>query len=202
LYDDAAPMNLPSTLRVKISSEAAEFISVTPVVVQEMKLEELVSAILSAVGKDAPRVREILSRGTQVVGGSRLRWDRIEVADADISRLLAKFPDPDPGRPFDPQRCEHFILRGAAVQIAINSESARRRRWLRSRSFWDAILSVAIGVTYAGYSYKECADHYRLALDGPRQHALKEAARLLPFSTLVRQIDASVLDSIDFFVKR
>jgi hypothetical protein len=195
-------MNLPATVRVKISSEAVEFISVTPVGVQQMKLEELISAIVSAVGKDAPRVREILNRGTQVIGGSRFRWDRLEIAEPDVERLLASFPDPDPRRPFDLERCEHFVLRGPAAQIAVETESARRRRVFRRRSFWDEISALARGVTYVGYSYKERADMYHLAVDAAGQQTLRDAARLLPFSALVGQIERAVLDSIDFFVKR
>ena len=195
-------MNLPSTVRVKISSESVESISMTPVVVQEMKLEELISEIVAAAGKDAPRIRETLHRGSQVIGGSRLRWDRLDVAEPDVERLLARFPDPDPQRPFDGQRCEHFLIRGPAAQIAMDNESARRRRLFRRRSFWDEISTLTRDVTYAGYSYKERADVYRLILDTARERLVKEAARLSPFSAIVRQIESAVLDSIDFFVKR
>ena len=195
-------MNVPSTVRVKISSEAVESISVTPVVVHEMKLEELIAAIVSSAGKDAPRVRETLHRGTQVIGGSRFRWDRIDIPDAEVERLVAVFPDPDPKLPFDANRCEHFVIRGPAVQIAIDSESARRRRLFRSRSFWDEISRLAHDLTYAGYSYKERADIYRLNLEASAQQKVREAARLSPFSTIVRQIEGAVLDTIDFFVKR
>ena len=97
-------MNLPSTVRVKISSESVESISMTPVVVQEMKLEDLISEIVTAAGKDAPRIRDTLHRGSQVIGGSRLRWDRLDMDEQDVERLLARFPDPDPGRPFNAQR--------------------------------------------------------------------------------------------------
>jgi hypothetical protein len=174
----------------------------TPVVVQEMKLEELISEIVTSAGKDVSRIRETLHRGSQVIGGSRLRWDPIDATEPDVARLLAQFPDPDPGRPFDAQRCEHLVIRGPAAQITIDNESARRRRLFRSRSFWDEISPLTREVTYAGYSYKERADIYRLNLDTARQRFVKEAARLSPFSALVRQIEQSALDSIDFFVKR
>jgi hypothetical protein len=56
-------MALPEVIRVKLSSEDAGAISITPVVVQEMLLRELVEHMLGVVGKDHARVREILIRG-------------------------------------------------------------------------------------------------------------------------------------------
>ena len=67
-------MALPPTVRVKLSSEAAESISLTPVVVQEMPVRELVEHMLGVTGKDEARIREMLLRGTLVSGASRFRW--------------------------------------------------------------------------------------------------------------------------------
>ena len=67
-------MALPPTVRVKLSSEAAESISITPVVVQEMPVGELVEYMLGVTGKDEARIRELLLRGSLVSGASRFRW--------------------------------------------------------------------------------------------------------------------------------
>ena len=167
-----------------------------------MKLEELFAAIVSATGKDAARIRETLHRGSQVVGGSRYRWDRLDLDDAHIARLLAPFPDPDPIRPFDRERCQHFVIHGPASHIAIEVDAAKRKRLFRRRSLWDEIAELTRGVTYSGYSYKERADMYRLVLDHTQQAQVRAAARLSPFSTLSRQIETAALYSIEFFVTR
>ena len=49
-------------------------ISITPVVVREMPLRELVEYMLGVTGKDEARIRELLLRGTLVSGASRFRW--------------------------------------------------------------------------------------------------------------------------------
>ena len=56
-------MALPPTVRVKLSSEAAESIALTPVVVQELPMRELVEHMLGVAGKDEARIREMLLRG-------------------------------------------------------------------------------------------------------------------------------------------
>jgi hypothetical protein len=195
-------MSIPSIVRVKISSEAAGAISLSQVVVQDMRLEELVSAIVSSTGKDAARVRLVLERGTLIAGASRLRWDRIDVSDDDIHGLLASFPDPDPDRPFNPARCERFVLHSGTERIPLDTSAAARKRLFRSRSFWDEVIDISGDVTYEDYSYKEAADVYKTVLDTDRRRRLREAARLVSHSSIARQLEAAKVDTIEFFVKR
>src|SRR5947209_1270577 len=103
-------MALPDRIHVKLSSEAAESISITPVIVREMPLRELVEYMLGVTGKDEARVRELLLRGTLVSGASRFRWSGWEADAPSIAELLRTFPDPEPGRPFAPARCVRAIL--------------------------------------------------------------------------------------------
>ena len=63
-------------------------------------------------GKDEGRVRELLLRGTLVSGASRFRWAGWEADPQALLDLLATFPDPEPARPFTPDRCVRAILRG------------------------------------------------------------------------------------------
>src|SRR6476659_10988077 len=105
-------MSLPERIRVKLSSEAAEAISLTPVVVREIPIRELVEYMLGVTGKDESRVRELLLRGTLVSGASRFRWNGWEADPQALIDLLATFPDPEPERPFAPERSVRAILRG------------------------------------------------------------------------------------------
>jgi hypothetical protein len=91
---------LPETIRVKISSEAAESLSLTPVVVREMPVRELVQAMLGTAGKDQARIHELLLRGSLVSGASRFRWQGWDADREAIASLLQSFPDADPRRPF------------------------------------------------------------------------------------------------------
>ena len=77
-------MSLPPTVRVKLSSEAAESISITPVVVQEMPVRELVEYMMGVTGKDEARIAELLLRGSLVSGASRFRWVGWEAAREDL----------------------------------------------------------------------------------------------------------------------
>ena len=96
-------MALPQTVRVKLSSEVAEAISITPVVLQELPVRELVEHLLGIAGKDEPRIREMLRRGTLVSGATRFRWAGW---DADVAKASANcwrlFPTPIPPGPLPP----------------------------------------------------------------------------------------------------
>ena len=87
-------MPLPSNVRVKLSSEVAESISITPVVVREIPIRELIEHMIGITGKDEGRVHELLLRGTLVSGASRFRW-----AGWDADRRhwdTGQLPDPIP----------------------------------------------------------------------------------------------------------
>src|SRR5262245_35923567 len=112
-------MSLPGSVRVKLSSEAAEWISITQVVSQEMAVRDLVEYMLGVTGKDESRVRELLLRGTLVSGASRFRWQGLDAAPEEIRTLLASFPDPEPERPFISGHCIRAIFRGGRAAIEI-----------------------------------------------------------------------------------
>src|SRR5262249_5318842 len=112
-------MALPQTIRVKLSSEVAESISITRVVVQELPMRELIEHILGVVGKDESRIREILLRGTLVSGASRFRWPGWEADAESLRESLAAFPDADPSLPFAAARCIRATLRGGRQTIEI-----------------------------------------------------------------------------------
>lgn len=174
----------------------------SPVVAQEMAVEEFIGILLGSTGKDRVRLRDLLLRGTFVSGASRFRWQGLEVGDQELAVLLARFPDSDPNRLFDPALCTRLIIRGRKGSIILESKDARRRRFFCRRSLWDELIRLMDSPEYVEYSYKERADRYRLHLNEDARRRVREAARLSPFSTIVRQIESSSLDSIDAYVGR
>lgn len=196
-------MALPETIRVKLSSEAAEAISLTPVVVRDIPVRELAEHMLAAAGKDEARVREILQRGALVSGGSRFRWTGCEAAIEEVRALLGTFPDPDPTRPFARDRAIHATLRSARGPIAIPRAAAERKGVFQRATFWGVLLDLAAPtLAYAGYSYRDRADRYAGALAGETLERLREASALLRYTTLREHIRISAIHAVEVLVER
>jgi hypothetical protein len=197
-------VGLPDRLLVKISSEAAESVSITPVVVREMPVRELIETMLGATGKDAARLHGLLLRGSFVSGASRLRWQGWDAELPAIEAMLATFPDPEPGRPFARALCIRALLKGGAARIEIAREAGSQRRLFSSRSFWDALMDLAAASAprYVGYSYRDRADHYILGLGTAEAELLRSCAGTLRFSTLEAQVSRARIDAIELFVER
>ncbi len=194
---------LPDTVRVKISTEAAEYMALTAVVARELALRELVEMMLGVTGKDPARVHELLLRGTLVSGASRLRWAGFDAGTGDVETLLASYPDPD--RPFAIEQCVRVVLRGPNCRIEITREAGRQRRMLRRRTFWAALgeaVAAAGTPAYAGYSYKDRADRYTLPLPGPIAARLRHSASSLRYSSLDLAVRRSVFDHVELYVAR
>jgi hypothetical protein len=197
-------MPLPDAVRVKLSSEAADAISLTPVVVREMPLRELVEYMLGVTGKDEARVRELLLRGTLVSGASRFRWAGWEAEPGAIAELLATFPDPEPSRAFAAARCTRMVLRGGRQAIEIPRQAAERTSFFRRATFWNLLLEVAgkSDVRYQTYSYKDRADVYQAALDPAAAQRLRANARMIAYSILRDRIARQLYTSLELFVGR
>lgn len=197
-------MGLPATIRVKLSSEEAGAIAMTPVVMREMPLGELVALMLDLAGKDAARVRELLLRGTLVSGASRYRWEGWPADLGDLGELLASLPGPDPGRPFVADRCAQVWMRGASLRAGVPQAALTRRRLLHRRSFWDVLMEAVAGggLEYAGYSYKDRADRFRLKVTDEVSRRIRENAGLLCYTSLENQIRLGRLESVEFLVER
>jgi hypothetical protein len=197
-------MALPEIIRVKLSSEGAEAISITPVVARDMPTRELVELMLAITGKDSGRLKDLLLRGTLVSGASRFRWVGWEAERADIETMLATFPDPDPLRSFDAGRCGRVILRGSGFRLELPRRVAEERRFLRRRSYWDAIVEslAEARISYVDYSYRERADVFRAQFAAPGVKKLRESANLLKYVTLARQVESTLIESADLLVER
>ena len=195
---------MPQTIRVKLSSEVAESIALTPVVVQEMALRDLIEHVLGVTGKDEARIRDLLLRGTLVSGASRFRWAGWEAEAAALTELLATFPDPEPHRAFAPAGCTRAILRGGRQVIDISRDAGARKGMFQRRSFWDELMAVtgAAPAAYLGYSYRDRADRYQ------RDFTLAETERLrglsggLRYTTLRDQVRTVAFTHAELLVAR
>jgi hypothetical protein len=197
-------MGLPHSVRVKLSSEAAGSISLTPVVVQELPIRELVENILAVAGKDEPRVRDLLLRGSLVSGGSRFRWQGWEAEPDAVRELLATFPDPDPARAFVAGQCVRVLLRGGRQVIDLPREAAARKSLFQRASFWDALMAVAAdgAAYYAGYSYRERCDRYVKELGQDNVAQIRAAGEHVTYTTLRGQIRNVAFSQMELLVTR
>ncbi|MDR3703026.1 MAG: hypothetical protein P4L56_25495 [Candidatus Sulfopaludibacter sp.] len=197
-------MALPHTVRVKLSSEAAESISLTPVVVQEMPVRDLVEHMLGVTGKDEARIRELLLRGSLVSGASRFRWAGWEQDLESLRPLLATFPDPDPQRPFASAACVKVILRGGRTAIEIPREAVAQKSLFQRRTFWDQLMLV-VGegaIAYAGYSYRERADRYTRPITVAETERIRAASESVKYSTLRDQIRTAAFLAAELHASR
>jgi hypothetical protein len=163
-------MPLPEIIPVKYTEEEAEYVSIRPLVQQQFRCAELVDMIVRVTGKDAARVQQILRTGTIVFHAYRYWWPAVDPDEVQIREWLANYPDPDASRPFRAENCTEVILEsgGPSAPHAVDFERAQasRKRFLRSRSFWDCLLDVARETqpAYREYSYARCGDVYSVPL--------------------------------------
>jgi len=199
-----APVGLPDTVHVKVSSEDAAYVSFTAVVAREMPIGELVEAMLGISGRDAGRIAELLRRGSLVSGASRLRWNGFEASPADIAALLETLPGPDPTRPFDASLATSVVLSGGGARIEIDRDAASKRRAFHRRSFWEVLMEAvhSAAARYVDYSYKHRADVYAVRISAAAAARLRENAGLLAYSALEDGIRHMAVSEIEFTVPR
>ncbi len=186
-------------MQVKISSEDAGSIALTPVVVRDMPVRELVELMLGVTGKDPRRIGELLKRGAFVSGASRFRWSGVEL---DVTEMLASFPDPDPSRPFEASRCVRAVLRAGLTKIELTREAAQKKRMFQSGTFWELLLATITTPKYLDYSFKERADIYRAPVAIAAAKALSEGSKLFAYSVLADQVRTITTDTVDFYLPR
>ena len=178
-------MPLPEAIPVRYTEEEAGYVTVRPLVRQTFRLDELLDMILSVAGKDVTRVRQLLHSGTVVYHFYRYSWAGFDADETELSAALAQFPDADPSRPFDPKSCTNAVFDDAETNprhlLDLDRARGSKRRILRGRSFWDALLEIAAEekISYQKYSYSRRADLYRLDLDAENAARIEEAAKRL-----------------------
>ena len=197
-------MPLPPHIRVKLSSEAAGAISLTPVVVREMPFAELIEEMLAVMGKQPERIRGALARGSFVSGGSRFRWEALHAAESEIAALLALYPDADSSAAFEPARAVSAVIHFPRRGLEVTREAGMRRRLFRRRSFWDALLELAARSrpAYIEYSYRQRADVFRTEFDAGASRELEQAAVLLRYPGLRTPFQSESARRADIFIPR
>jgi hypothetical protein len=195
---------LPETIPVKISSEAAGYVSITPVVVQQMSASDLLENILRVAGKDLSRTQEILRRGSVVSGASRIRFAPLEISLEDLANAFQAFPDPNPNRPFDAAMCVRAALAGGRAAVEISREAASRKGLFSRTSFWQVLIELAarLSPAYHQYSYSDRADVYRCELPVDATRELRDQAGLLKYPSLEQQVRQYAYDRLDLWVPR
>lgn len=195
---------LPRRISVKISSEAAGYISITPVARQELEPGELVERILGVTGKRLARIRDILSQGSFVSGNSRYRWEPLEAEEAEVEALLERFPDDEPGRAFEASKCAKVVFQGRRGQMELEPEAASRRRLFKKISFWDVLLETAKAARpeYQRYSYADQADVYQVRFPTETLQGLLAQTKLLKYGSLAQELRFLEPESAELFVPR
>jgi hypothetical protein len=196
-------MSLPEAIRVRISSEAADGVTITPVVSEIMPIDQIAAEVLGISGKNPERVKEIFARGSLVSGASRFRWDPLPLEAGDIARLLGRFPDPDPSRLFDAALCTAVVLLGLQQPLVIEREQGQKRKLFRRESFWDRLMGLATAsAEYKTYSYRQRADVYRAEPGPAGLTIIEEASKLLAWSSYEEQIRRGTVNAVEFHVPR
>jgi hypothetical protein len=160
--------------------------------------------MLSVVGKDEARVREMLFRGTLVAGASRFRWPGWEVDQSELHDLMSTFPDPDPNLPFDGGHCLRAVFHGGRQAIELPREVGEHRGLLQKRTFWQVLMetTAAANPSYHGYSYRDRADRYWRDFDLQEIERLRQAADYIRYTSVRDQIAAARFTAAEFFTLR
>jgi hypothetical protein len=197
-------VSLPARVRVRISSEAAGQIALTPVIVQEMPVEDLIAILAGPIGPNAARIRDRLARGTIVEGASRFRWEPIYTDDASVQAVLSRLPGPEPSRRFDAARCFQARFRGPNGTFELSKELASRKRLLSRRTFWSALMDriPALSPEYIGYSHRRRADEYRIYLSRSDVSQMIEEARKLAGQSLADRLQRVEFETVELSVQR
>jgi hypothetical protein len=204
---------LPETIPVKYTEEEAEYVSIRPVVRQSFRAAELVDMILAVTGKDRPRIQQILRSGTVVFHSYRYWWDAFEADAAALDEILAQYPDSladnDPSRTLRAERCSEAILESsgspARHSLRLRRDQAGKRKFLRARSFWDCLMSLAQNAApaYREYSYALHGDLYSMSL-APLQIAqlARDASQYAPRNLRAELVILPVIVQITFVCPR
>ena len=172
--------------------------------VQDLPARELIEHVLAITGKDQPRIREVLLRGTLVSGASRFRWTGWDPGMDELRDVLATFPDPDPSLPFASRRCLRAVLRGGRQTIEVPREAGTAKGLFQRGSFWDLLMQVtaAGSLVYAGYSYRDHADCYVREFSAAEAERLRSGGAAVRYSTLREQICGAAFTRADLFAAR
>ena len=171
-------MPLPETVAVRYTEDEAGYVSVRPVVRQTFRMAELLDMLLGVAGKDAPRLQKILRAGTVSFHAYRYWWEGFDAGEQELQLALAAYPDADPARPFRAEECAAILFEQShpapRLLLELKKEAGSRRRLLKRRTVWDALLDWARSrsLVYRSYAYGHRADAFFLPLSPPELASL------------------------------
>ena len=193
----------PEKIRVKLVSEAAEYVSVTHVVQRDFTLRELIDVMVPVLGLDAGRIQQMLHVGTVSTGEYRYRWEGIDVSAEEVDSILSAFPTAEPSRVFDSQQCFLVRFRRGQESLDLSRHAASRKPLFGRQSFWDTLVDFAAqGVHYRDYSYADKADRFTLELDSERWDRLRALLALLKPKSAAEQLERLHPEAVDWLVRR
>lgn len=194
---------MPEKIRVKLVSEAAEYVSVTHVVQRDFTLHELVEVMLPVLGADTGRIQQRMRVGTVSTGEYRYRWEGLEVAAEELDAILEEVPHAEPERSFDPERCFLVRFRRGPETLNLPRESASRKALFARQSFWEGLLGLAAGgLHYADYSHADKADRFVLELDSEGWRHLRALLPLLKPQSASARLERLHPEAIDWLTRR
>jgi hypothetical protein len=192
----------PGKIRVKLVSEAAEYVSVSHVVQRDLTIRELVEVMLPVVGSDAARLQQMIRVGTISTGEYRYRWEGMEVPADELAALLDSFPRADPSRPFRAENCFLVRFRHGQEVLDLPREAAERRVIFAKRSFWDGLMDLAADLRYSGFSHAEKADVFTLELDAASWQKLSAQLPTLKPRSAAERLERLRPEQVDWLVRR
>jgi hypothetical protein len=190
-------------IRVKLVSEAAEYVSVTHVVQRDFTLRELVEVMVPVIGIDAIRIRQMIRVGTVSTGEYRYRWEGLEIAENELEAILSALPHAEPSRAFDPKHCFLVRFRRGKETLDLPSEAAHRKPLFGKQSFWEGLLGLAAnGVRYSDYSHADKADRFTLAVDADGWQRLRALLPLLKPRSASERLERLHPEALDWLTRR
>jgi hypothetical protein len=194
---------IPSKIRVKLLSEAAGYITFSPVVQRDFSMPELLEILLAVLGRDAGRIRQILRAGTISTGEYRYRWDSLDIAEQELDSILETFAGPDPSRVFQPESCFLVRFRHGIETLDLPRESAARKPLFARQSFWEGLLgSFGQSVRYADYSHADKADVFALELEAEGRGKLESLVPLLRPRSFAERLVRFQPERIEWLMRR
>ena len=192
-----------SKIRVKLVSEAAEYVTVSHVVQRDFTLHELVEVMVPVLGTDVVRIRQMIRVGTVSTGDYRYRWEGVEVALEELEGVLEAFPRADPSRAFEPESCFLIRFRRGQETLDLPRDAAARKPLFGKQSFWDGLMELAAGaMRYRDYSHVDKADIFAMTI-GPEEWSRLRALLLqLKPKSAAERVERLHPDAIELLTRR
>ena len=193
----------PEKIRVKMMSEAADYVTVSPVVQRDHSLAELIELMLPVLGRDAARIGQLLRVGTFSNGDFRFRWQAAEVIAEEIDLVLSSLPGPEPLREFHLDNCHLVRFRRGVESLDLPREWAEKKSIFARQSFWDGLRAFADhNLKYTEYSYADKSDVFTCSLDIDAFDQLIALLPLLKASNTADRLMSLRPDRLDWLTLR